>query len=153
MNLEDLEKTITQLDERRARLQREMTQVVQDIETVKKFREAMPRIMSSDEIPAGKRHEANGHSERLEESLAPDMHGFKAKAIRQAISDCGDAFTTYNVEQALERRGISLKRISISQTLYDFADKGEIKMEQPASGRKPAVYRKTPVITMDDPML
>jgi len=75
----------------------------------------------------------------------PEMRGAKARAVREALRDCPEEFTIYNVEDVLkaqqDRR--PFERVSISQVLHDFARSGEVFIKTPSYGRRAAVYCKS----------
>ena len=74
-----------------------------------------------------------------------ELHGTKAKAVRNALEDCPEEFTIYNVEDVLkaQRDPPLMERVSISQALHDFARSGEIFIKTPSYGRRAAIYCKS----------
>jgi hypothetical protein len=120
------------LDKMIAALERNIVQQQRDLETAKRFRDALPRLRGGEATPVGQTPVINGDKE----------YGKTTAAIRRAIDACPNRYDIYDVEKALKANGQNISRITISQTLSRLVRTKKLKIRRKGKGRKPTKFTK-----------
>src|SRR5207247_1705651 len=118
------------------RLEGELKQLQRDIETAKRFRDMLPRIVSA--------NGQAGHS-AAQRSAQPSFHGMEVygshtAAIRAAIERCPAHYTVHDVEQALRVMGHDITREQLDQAIWRLKRLDVLKVQKQGIGRRPTVY-------------
>src|ERR1700686_3698731 len=111
----DLQKLISKDDLQKLieNLEGDLTQRQRDLETAKRFLDALPRLTRAKPEAAGKHSAVQTH---LGLNGKRD-YGTITAAIRSAVDVCPNTYDIYDIEKALDARGTHIDRMIISQIL------------------------------------
>jgi hypothetical protein len=133
-----LQKQIDDLDKLIEKLESELAQRQRDLETAKRFRDALPRLTntksSSKGKPLGVQTELGLNGKR--------EYGTTTAAIRSAIEGCPSTYDIYDIEKVLDGRDVHIPRLIISQILSRLARTKKLKIKRRGKGRRPTIFTK-----------
>src|SRR6266487_5458101 len=140
MKITDLQKSTAtdDLDKLIDNLERDLAQRQRDLETAKRFRDALPRL-------TGAQTKSVGKSMGVKTQLGLDgkrEYGKTTDAIRAAIKACPNRYDIYDIEKALETRGTHIPRMIISQTLSRLIRTKKLHVKRKGKGRRPTMFTK-----------